>query len=54
MHAHKQTHTHKHFLNVFVQLCDSLSDNAQGRIPATHTKRAEGLPGEWTDQILYI
>lgn len=30
-------------------LPQSLSDNAQGRLLATHTKCAEGVLGEWTD-----
>lgn len=30
------------------------SDNAQGRLFATHTKCVEGVLGEWADQVLYI
>lgn len=29
-------------------------DNAQGRLSASSTKCAEGVPGKWTDQVLYI
>lgn len=36
----------------FISFC--LSDNAQGRLLATHTKCVEGVLGEWTDQVLYV
>lgn len=37
-----------------VFLHESFSDNAQGRLFATHTKCVEGVLGEWADQVLYI
>lgn len=32
----------------------SISDDAQGRLFAAHTKRVEGVLGEWADQVLYV
>lgn len=39
------------FLVVFFH---SPLDNAEGRLSASPTKCAEGVPGKWTDQVLYI
>lgn len=35
-------------------LLASLSDNAEGRLPAAHTQCAEGVFGEWTNKVLYL
>lgn len=49
--AHIWTHSHIHHYGVISLNClhGSLSDNAQGRRIAAHTKCAEGVFGEWTD-----
>lgn len=42
------------YLSRVVFFLHSPLDNAEGRLSAASTKCAEGVPGKWTDQVLYI
>lgn len=45
---------HQHTNNSPNFLLYSPLDNAERRLSASSTKCAEGVPGKWTDQVLYI